>query len=66
MSTIAAAPSSAPTSSKPSALEIIKPYTAPFYLAVAGLLGAITVVFVIVVTLIVLVATNFNVLSLIE
>jgi hypothetical protein len=33
---------------------------------VAGLLGAITVVFVIVVTLIVLVATNFNVLSLIE
>jgi hypothetical protein len=44
----------------------VKPYLAPYYLTVAAVLGAITVGFVVVTTLIVLVVTNFNVLSWIE
>ncbi len=46
--------------------EAITPYLAPYYLAVAGVLGAITTVFVIVIALLILVAANFNVLGLIE
>ena len=58
--------SPAPKSMKLCVMETVKPYLAPYYLAVAGLLGAITVGFAVVVILILLVATNFNVLGLIE
>jgi multisubunit Na+/H+ antiporter MnhC subunit len=46
--------------------ERLKPYLAPYYLTVAAVLGAITVGFAVVIVLLVLVVTNFNVLGLIE
>ena len=46
--------------------EAIEPFTAPYYLAIMGALGAITTVFVVVIVLLVIVAANFNVLGLIE
>jgi hypothetical protein len=60
------APASAPTRPPFWLVERVKPYLAPYYLTVAAVLGAITVGFVVVTTLIVLVVTNFNVLSWIE
>ena len=44
----------------------LKPYLVPYYLTVAGVLGAITVGFVVLTVLLILVVANFNVLSLIE
>jgi len=44
----------------------LKPFTAPYYLVVASVLGAITTVFLIITVLLILIAANFNVLSLIE
>ena len=44
----------------------VKPYLAPYYLTVAAVLGAITVVFVVITVLLVLVVANFNVLGWIE
>jgi len=44
----------------------LKPYLVPYYLTVATVLGAITVVFGIVTVLLILVVANFNVLGLIE
>jgi hypothetical protein len=41
-------------------------YMTPYYLVYASVLGGITVGFIVLTLLIVLVATNFNVLSLIE
>jgi hypothetical protein len=46
--------------------ECMMPYLVPYYLTVAAVLGAITAGFAIVFVLLILVATNFNVLSLIE
>jgi hypothetical protein len=46
--------------------EPAKPYLVPYYLTVAAVIGAITTVFVVMTVLIILVATNFNVLGLIE
>lgn len=46
--------------------EAITPFLAPYYLAVAGVLGAITAVFVTVIVLLIVVVANFNILSLIE
>jgi len=43
-----------------------KAFPAPYYLTVAAVLGAITVGFVVLTVLIVLVVSNFNVLSWIE
>ncbi len=43
-----------------------EPYLVPYYLAFAAVMGAITVGFIVLTLLIVLVATNFNVLGLIE
>jgi hypothetical protein len=43
--------------------EAVMPFLVPYYLTVAALLGAITTVFVVVITLLILVAANFNVLS---
>jgi hypothetical protein len=56
----------ASTPAKPCLLERVKPFFVPYYLGVYGLLGAITVGFVILVAVIVLVATNFNVLGWME
>jgi hypothetical protein len=44
----------------------LEPYLVPYYLVYAGVLGAITVGFIVLTLIIVLVATNFNVLGLIE
>jgi hypothetical protein len=46
--------------------QILLPYTAPYYLAIVGALGAATVGFVVVIVLLILVAANFNVLGLVE
>ena len=46
--------------------ERVTPYLAPYYLTVAAVLGAITVVFAVVTVLLILVVTNFNVLGWIE
>lgn len=64
-------PSPAPQASEPTTpplhlIERIKPYLAPYYLMVAGVLGAITVGFAIVFVLLILVVTNFNVLGWME
>jgi hypothetical protein len=56
----------ASATAKPSVLDRVKPFLAPYYLTVLGLLGAITVGFVVVIGLIVLVATNFNILGWME
>ena len=47
-------------------MERVKPFLAPYYLTVAAVLGAITVGFAVVTVLLVLVATNFNVLGWME
>jgi hypothetical protein len=47
-------------------IERLKPYMVPYYLTVAGVLGAITVGFVVITALLILVVANFNVLGLIE
>jgi hypothetical protein len=47
-------------------IERLKPFLVPYYITVAAVLGAITVVFAVVTVVLVLVVTNFNVLGLIE
>ncbi|HEX4139957.1 MAG TPA: hypothetical protein VHY09_06385 [Candidatus Methylacidiphilales bacterium] len=44
----------------------LEPYFVPYYLTVGAVLGGITVGFIVLTLVIVLVATNFNVLGLIE
>jgi hypothetical protein len=44
----------------------LAPYLVPYYLTYGAVLGGITVVFVLLTVVIVLVATNFNLLGLIE
>jgi hypothetical protein len=44
----------------------LAPYCVPYYLTLAAVLGGITTIFVVLTLIIVLVATNFNVLGLIE
>jgi hypothetical protein len=43
-----------------------KPYLVPYYLTLGAVLGAITTLFIVMTVVIVLVATNFNLLGLIE
>ena len=43
-----------------------EPFLVPYYLTVAGVLGAITVGFVVITALLILVVANFNILGLIE
>ena len=62
----AAVPAPVPTRTKPSLMERVKPFLAPYYLTVATLLGAITVGFAVVTVLLILVVTNFNVLGWME
>ena len=45
---------------------LIKPHTMPFHLAAAALSGVITVIFLVITLLMIMVATNFNVLDWIE
>jgi multisubunit Na+/H+ antiporter MnhC subunit len=59
-------PASAPFPSPAWLMERVKPFLAPYYLTVAAVLGAITVGFAVVTVLLVLVATNFNVLGWME
>jgi hypothetical protein len=47
-------------------VEKLKPYLTPYYITVVAVLGLATACFVALVAVIVLVATNFNVLGLIE
>lgn len=47
-------------------IEKLKPYLVPYYFAVAAVLGLITVVFAVVVGVLILMVTNFNILGLIE
>ena len=61
-----AAPATAPPRPQFCLMERVKPYLAPYYLAVAAVLGAITVGFGIVFVLLGLVTANFNVLGWME
>jgi hypothetical protein len=45
---------------------LIKPHTMPFHLAAAALAGLVTVVFLVITLLMIMVATNFNLLNWIE
>lgn len=58
----------APAAAQPktSFVEKIKPFTVPYYLTVIAVLGGITAMFAVIVGVIVLIVTNFNILSLIE
>ncbi len=47
-------------------MERVKPLLVPYYLTVGAVLGALTAGFVALIVVLVLIATNFNVLSLIE
>jgi hypothetical protein len=61
MATTASTPAAAPTLKKR-----LEPYLTPYYFFYASVLGALTVGFVVLTLIIVMVATNFNILSLIE
>jgi hypothetical protein len=59
-------PDAAPAPKPYCPIERLKPYMVPYYLTVAGILGAITVGFVVITALLILVVANFNILGLIE
>jgi hypothetical protein len=45
---------------------LIKPHTMPFHVAAAALAGLVTVLFLVITLLMIMVATNFNLLNWIE
>ena len=45
---------------------LIKPHTMPFHVAALAIAGLITVVFIVITLLMIMVATNFNILDWIE
>lgn len=47
-------------------MEKVKPFLVPYYLTIAGVLGAMTAGFVTLIVVIILIAANCNVLGLIE
>jgi hypothetical protein len=47
-------------------IEKVKPFLVPYYITLAAVLGAATVGFIVLIAVIVLVATNFNLLGAIE
>ena len=52
------------STAKPCPFErYVKPWLTPYYMTIAGVLGGVTAVFTVVIVLLVLVATNFNVLG---
>ncbi len=57
---------STPPSPLPALKHYLQPFLTPYYFFIAGMLGAITALFVVVIVLLVLTATNFNVLGWIE
>jgi len=57
---------STPAPVKSNLLDRLKPYSAPYYLTVAAVLGGITAGFTVILVLLVLVVTNFNVLGWME
>jgi hypothetical protein len=61
---------SAPSTASPALIaglrERLKPYLTPYYITVAAVLGGITVGFVVLTLVIILIATNFNLLGAIE
>ena len=55
------------SSSRPiSLVERVKPYLIPYYITLAAVLGAATTGFLVIIALLILVVSNFNVLGLIE
>ncbi len=66
MSTPTTAATATPTTKPRTFVEILKPYLVPYYLTVAGAIGAITVGFVVVIALLIIVVANFNVLGWVE
>ena len=64
----APSPAAAPASPTPKfcLMEKVKPFLAPYYLAVAGALGAATVGLVVVIVLLIIVAANFSFLGFVE
>jgi len=49
-----------------SLIEHVKPFLAPYYLIIGAVLGAITAGFVALTVVLILVATNFNLLNWVE
>lgn len=49
-----------------SLIEKIKPYLNPYYMTVAAVLGGITTVFGALIVVLIIIATNFNVLGWME
>jgi hypothetical protein len=45
---------------------LIKPHTMPFHLAALAMAGLVTTVFIVIILLLIMVATNFNPLDFIE
>lgn len=61
-----AAPASAPARPWFCPTVWLKPFLNPYYITVAAVLGAITAGFAVLVAILIIIATNFNVLGLIE
>jgi hypothetical protein len=51
------------STSSPTLLEKLKPYTAPYYLTIVGVLGAVSTLFAVVTVVLILIVTNFNILG---
>ncbi len=51
---------------RPAFMLLIQPHTMPFHVAAAAIAGLITVVFITITLLMIMVATNFNLLDWIE
>jgi hypothetical protein len=62
----ASASTAAPTRTLAKLKESLSRYAVPYYLTIAGVLGAVTVLFAVLTIVIVLIVTNFNILGLIE
>ena len=58
--------STAPAAKPYCPIELLKPYLNPYYLTVAAVLGGITAVFGALVAVLIIIATNFNVLGWME
>jgi hypothetical protein len=67
MATPASAQTTSLATNKPCPFErYVKPWLNPYYLTVAAVLGAVTTVFGVLTLVLILIATNFNILGLIE
>jgi hypothetical protein len=66
MSTSAVTASTSANSRPFCPIEKLKPFLVPYYLTIAAVLGAITTLFVVICLVLVLIATNFNLLGWME